>query len=107
MTSVLAVVGATASGKTALSLALAKKFNGEIISCDSMQIYRGMNIGTAKPSMEERGEYASFCLNPSIYEELFFRKSVRQYVYANSPVLLSRFSCTPKDISLYSQNILP
>ena len=55
MTSVLAVVGATASGKTALSLALAKKFDGEIISCDSMQIYRGMDIGTAKPSVEERG----------------------------------------------------
>lgn len=50
---VLAVVGPTASGKTALSLALAKKFNGEIISADSMQIYRGLNIGTAKVTAEE------------------------------------------------------
>ena len=53
-TKIIAVVGPTASGKTALSIALAKKYNGEIISCDSMQIYRGMDIGTAKPDMEER-----------------------------------------------------
>jgi tRNA dimethylallyltransferase len=53
-TKILAIVGPTASGKTALSIALAKKYNGEIISCDSMQIYRGMNIGTAKPDIEER-----------------------------------------------------
>lgn len=51
---VAAIVGPTASGKTALSIALAKKYNGEIISCDSMQIYRGMDIGTAKPDMDER-----------------------------------------------------
>ena len=54
MKNVLAVVGATASGKTALSIALAKALGGEIISCDSMQIYRGMDIGTAKPSEEEK-----------------------------------------------------
>lgn len=54
MKNVLAVVGATASGKTSLSIALAKALGGEIISCDSMQIYRGMDIGTAKPTMEER-----------------------------------------------------
>lgn len=51
---VLAVVGPTASGKTALAIELAKLFNGEIISCDSMQIYRGMDIGTAKPTEEEK-----------------------------------------------------
>ena len=50
---VLAVCGPTASGKTALSIALAKAFDGEIVSCDSMQIYRGMEIGTAKPTVEE------------------------------------------------------
>lgn len=54
MQKVIAIVGPTASGKTALSVALAKHFNAEIISADSMQIYREMNIGTAKPSMEER-----------------------------------------------------
>ena len=56
MTKILAVVGPTASGKSALALALAKKLNGEIISCDSMQIYRQMNIGTAKPTDKEMSE---------------------------------------------------
>ncbi len=50
---ICAVTGPTASGKTALAIALAKKLDGEIISCDSMQIYRGMDIGTAKPTAEE------------------------------------------------------
>ena len=51
---VIAVVGPTASGKSALALALAQHFGGEIVSCDSMQIYRHMDIGTAKASEEER-----------------------------------------------------
>ena len=50
---VIVICGPTASGKTALSIELAKKVNGEIISCDSMQIYKDMNIGTAKPTIEE------------------------------------------------------
>lgn len=50
---VLAVVGPTASGKTALGVELAKKLNGEVVSADSMQIYQGMEIATAKPSIEE------------------------------------------------------
>ena len=50
---IAAVTGPTASGKTALAIALAKELNGEIISCDSMQIYKGMDIGTAKPTREE------------------------------------------------------
>ncbi|QSX09632.1 tRNA (adenosine(37)-N6)-dimethylallyltransferase MiaA [Alkalibacter rhizosphaerae] len=50
----LIIVGPTASGKTGLSVELAKQRNGEIVSADSMQIYRHMDIGTAKPSMEER-----------------------------------------------------
>lgn len=50
----LALTGPTASGKTALSLAVAEELSAEIISCDSMQIYRGMNIGTAKATEEER-----------------------------------------------------
>ncbi len=50
----IAIVGPTASGKTSLSLALARRFNGEIISADSRQIYRGMDIGTAKATREER-----------------------------------------------------
>jgi tRNA dimethylallyltransferase len=50
----IVLVGATASGKTALSLRLAEEFGGEIVSCDSVAVYRGMEIGTAKPSHEER-----------------------------------------------------
>ena len=53
---ILAVLGPTASGKSALAIELAKRFNGEIICCDSMQIYKQMNIGTAKPSDEELNE---------------------------------------------------
>lgn len=51
--SVLAVVGPTASGKTALSVELAKRTDGEIVSADSMQIYKGMDIASAKPTKEE------------------------------------------------------
>lgn len=51
---IVVVVGATASGKTALSLTLAERLNGEIVNADSRQIYRGMDIGTAKPTRAER-----------------------------------------------------
>lgn len=50
----VALVGATASGKSAAAVELARKMGGEIISCDSMQVYRGMDIGTAKPTLAER-----------------------------------------------------
>lgn len=50
---ILAVVGATASGKTSLGVELAKKYNGEVISADSMQIYKGLDIASAKPTTEE------------------------------------------------------
>lgn len=50
---VLCVVGPTASGKTALAVSLAKRLGGEVISCDSMQIYKELSIGTAKPTVEE------------------------------------------------------
>ncbi len=54
LTPVPAIVGPTASGKTALSLSLGEHLSAEIVSSDSMQIYRGMDIGTAKPTAEER-----------------------------------------------------
>lgn len=50
---IIVICGPTASGKTALSIQLAKKINGEIVSADSMQIYEDMDIGTAKPTVEE------------------------------------------------------
>lgn len=64
---IIAIVGPTASGKTKLSIELAKKFNGEIVSADSRQIYRGMDIGTAKPSYDivSRKYYDLRCRNIS------------------------------------------
>lgn len=53
---VVAVGGPTATGKTALSLALAQRFGGEIINADSMQVYRQLSVGTAKPTAEERAQ---------------------------------------------------
>ena len=53
LSKIIVIVGPTASGKSVLAIQLAKKFNGEIISADSRQIYRGMDIGTAKPTKEE------------------------------------------------------
>ena len=53
MIKVFVIAGPTASGKSAFGVDIAKEINGEIISCDSMQIYKRMNIGTAKMSIEE------------------------------------------------------
>jgi tRNA dimethylallyltransferase len=53
MIPIIAVVGPTATGKTRLAVDIALKYNGEVVSCDSMQIYRGMDIGTAKPTAQE------------------------------------------------------
>ena len=50
----VAIGGPTATGKTALSVALAKEFGGEVVNADSLQMYRGLDIGTAKPTAEER-----------------------------------------------------
>jgi tRNA dimethylallyltransferase len=52
---VVAVVGPTATGKTALAVGLARRLGGEVVNADSMQLYRGMDIGTAKPDLAERG----------------------------------------------------
>src|SRR6185312_12237337 len=48
------ILGPTGSGKTALSVVLAERLGGEIVSCDSVAVYRGMDVGTAKPTAEER-----------------------------------------------------
>ena len=60
---VVAVVGPTATGKTALAVALARHFGGEVVNADSMQLYRGMDIGTAKPDLAERGGVAHHLLD--------------------------------------------
>lgn len=73
----ICICGPTASGKTALSVALAKQLHTEIISADSMQIYRGMDIGTAKPSDEERQGVPHHLLDVCAPGEAF---SVARYV---------------------------
>ena len=57
------IVGPTASGKTALALALASRFGAEIVSADSRQIYRGLDVGTAKPTLAERARVRHHCLD--------------------------------------------
>ena len=76
---ILAIVGPTASGKSALALALAKRLGGEIVSCDSMQIYRGMDIGTAKPTAEEMSEVPHHLIDIADPEQEF---SVMDFVAA-------------------------
>ena len=75
-TKVIVICGPTASGKTELSIKLAKQINGEIISADSMQIYKEMNIGTAKPSEEEKQGIKHYLLDFVSPDE---RYSVAQY----------------------------
>ena len=60
---VIVICGPTASGKTSLGIGLAKKIDGEIVSCDSMQIYKDMTIGTAKPTDEERKEAVHYLVD--------------------------------------------
>ena len=73
---VIVICGPTASGKTSLSIELAKRINGEIVSCDSMQIYQEMNIGTAKPTVEEMQGIKHYVLDFVSPEE---RYSVADY----------------------------
>lgn len=60
---VVLVLGPTASGKTGLAVALARRFDGEVISADAMAVYRGMDVGTAKPAPAERGGVPHHCLD--------------------------------------------
>lgn len=73
----VAVVGPTASGKTGFAIELAKRLNGEIISCDSMQIYKHLDIGTAKPSESEQAEVKHHLIDFLEIDEQF---SVSDYV---------------------------
>ena len=61
MRPILVIVGPTAVGKTELAIEVAKEVDGEIISADSMQVYRGLDIGTAKPTEEERQGIPTTC----------------------------------------------
>lgn len=81
---VIAIVGPTAVGKTKLSLEIAKKFNGQIISGDSMQVYKGMDIGTAKIKEEDKQGIAHYMIDIKDPDDGFsaadFQKNVRYYI---------------------------
>lgn len=74
---ILGIVGPTASGKTALALAHAEKIGAEIVSCDSMQVYRHLDIGTAKPTVEEQAKIPHHLIDVAEPDESF---SAARYV---------------------------
>ena len=65
------ILGPTGSGKTALSLALGERFGGEIVSCDSVAVYRGMDLGSAKPSTEEQRRLSHHLIDVANPDEIF------------------------------------
>ena len=84
MPNIICIAGPTASGKTALAVELAQEFNVEVISCDSMQIYRRMDIGTAKPTTEEMKGIPHHMINVADPDEDF---SVSRYCEMATPIL--------------------
>ncbi|MBQ8881331.1 MAG: tRNA (adenosine(37)-N6)-dimethylallyltransferase MiaA [Oscillospiraceae bacterium] len=84
MKNLVCIAGPTASGKTALSIALAKELDGEIVSCDSMQVYKRMDIGTAKPTAEERENIPHYMLSVAEPWEDF---SVSKYCDMAAPIV--------------------
>lgn len=84
MDPIICVAGPTASGKTDLAVALARELGGEVVSCDSMQVYRRMNIGTAKPTAEEMGEIPHHMLDVCDPDEDF---SVSRYCAMATPIV--------------------
>ena len=84
MNPVVCLAGPTASGKTALAVELARELNGEVVSCDSMQVYRRMDIGTAKPGPEEMGGIPHHMIDVADPEEDY---SVSRYCAAAAPIV--------------------
>ena len=84
MNNIICVAGPTASGKTALAVELAKEFNGEVVSCDSMYVYKRMNIGTAKPTTEEMDGIVHHMIDVAEPWEDF---SVSKYCDMASPIV--------------------
>ncbi len=84
MNQIICIAGPTASGKTALAVALAKQVDGEVVSCDSMQVYKSMDIGTAKPTQEEMEGIVHHMLSVAQPEEDF---SVSRYCAMATPIV--------------------
>lgn len=84
MNNIICIAGPTASGKTALAVALAKELDGEVVSCDSMQVYRRMDIGTAKPTHAEMQGIVHHMLDVAEPDEDF---SVSRYCAMATPIV--------------------
>lgn len=84
MNNIICIAGPTASGKTALAVELAKELNGEVVSCDSMQVYKRMDIGTAKPTQAEMQGIVHHMLDVADPDEDF---SVSRYCEMASPIV--------------------
>lgn len=84
MNPIICIAGPTASGKTALAVALARELDGEVVSCDSMQVYKYMDIGTAKPTVEEMQGIPHHMLSVAEPEEEF---SVSRYCQMATPIV--------------------
>ena len=84
MNNIICIAGPTASGKTALAVELAKELNGEVVSCDSMQVYRRMDIGTAKPTPGEMQGIPHHMIDVAEPEEDF---SVSRYCSLAAPIV--------------------
>ena len=84
MNPIICIAGPTASGKTALAVALARELDGEVVSCDSMQVYKYMDIGTAKPTVEEMQGIPHHMLSVADPEEEF---SVSRYCQMATPIV--------------------
>ena len=84
MDKIICIAGPTASGKTALAVSLAKAIDGEVVSCDSMQVYKYMDIGTAKPTCEEMQGVAHHMLDVAEPDEEF---SVSRYCELATPIV--------------------
>ena len=84
MNNIICIAGPTASGKTALAVELAKELNGEVVSCDSMYVYKRMNIGTAKPTEEEMQGIVHHMIDVAEPEEDF---SVGKYCAMAAPIV--------------------
>ena len=84
MNPIICLAGPTASGKTALAVALAQALNGEVVSCDSMQVYKFMDIGTAKPTLDEMGGVPHHMLDVADPREDY---SVSRYCKDAAPIV--------------------
>ena len=84
MSNIICIAGPTASGKSALAVELAKEYHGEVVSCDSMQVYRRMDIGTAKPTREEMQGIPHHMIDVAEPDEDF---SVSRYCRLAAPIV--------------------